>query len=123
MPQLTREQRLTAWTDRFARFQSCSLTVAQFCQREQISVPSFYKWRKKLKSDVKARPSRNAKTNGMFVPLTISHHTAHAVVQLPGGASIQLPADLQAAHAYIWVTAIIDGSQRSGKDGQEPGRC
>ena len=36
------------WKQRFDGYRTSSLTVAQFCKAEGVSVPSFYQWKKKL---------------------------------------------------------------------------
>ena len=45
-----RAQRETAWRDRLARFAAAKLTVDAFCQREAVSVASFYLWRTRLRN-------------------------------------------------------------------------
>ena len=40
------------WQERLRRFREAgSVSVAEFCRQEQVSVPSFYGWRKKLAQD------------------------------------------------------------------------
>jgi len=39
------------WTDRLERYQKSGQTVAGFCQKEGISTPSFYYWKKKAASE------------------------------------------------------------------------
>ena len=36
------------WTDRLERYQKSGQTVSDFCQKEGISAPSFYQWKKQL---------------------------------------------------------------------------
>ena len=48
--------RREVWAGRMARYERCSLTVKEFCQREGISQPSFYQWKKKLAKSDNARP-------------------------------------------------------------------
>lgn len=42
-PELARQ-----WRDRLRRFEQSQLTVAEFCQLEDYSVTSFYKWRRRI---------------------------------------------------------------------------
>ncbi len=69
MPRLPKPQRIQLWLDRLNRFTESQLTAAQFCQREQISLPSFYHWKRRLSPRVEtprrlpAKPSSN-RTNG-----------------------------------------------------------
>ncbi len=37
-------QFLSVWQERFLRFASTALTVAEFCRSEGVSTPSFYRW-------------------------------------------------------------------------------
>ncbi len=41
-------ERQMRWRQRLGRFSRSTLSVAEFCRRVQVSVPSFYQWRKKL---------------------------------------------------------------------------
>lgn len=52
MTKMSRVARSRLWLDRLSRQASSGLTVAQFCQNENISVPSFYQWRQRLASQV-----------------------------------------------------------------------
>ena len=36
------------WVERMGRFATCSLTVAEFCAAEGVSVPAFYQWKRTL---------------------------------------------------------------------------
>ena len=36
------------WRERMSRWQRSGLSITEFCQREQISQPSFFAWRKRL---------------------------------------------------------------------------
>jgi hypothetical protein len=37
------------WTERLARFRNSKMSVAQFCDAEGVSSPSFYQWQRKLR--------------------------------------------------------------------------
>lgn len=100
------------WQERLSRFASSQMTVAQFCQREGVSQPSFYQWKKRLRqplSDAEPRPTNSAV---QFLPLRLSEHSSPPVVQpsgqlgqpvarttieLPGGVRIrvEVPTDRQ----------------------------
>ena len=36
------------WHERLRRFEEGDSTVAQFCQRERVSIAAFYEWRRKI---------------------------------------------------------------------------
>jgi transposase len=60
MPRVSRAAKVQQWTDRFARFQVCGQTVAEFCVAEGVSVPSFYQWKRKLAAPVDSAPGELA---------------------------------------------------------------
>jgi len=89
-----------AWHERLRRFGNTrGLTVAAFCRDEQVSVPSFYQWRKKLAAPKSARslcsPTQAPRT---FLPVRlVSSTSASSVpatleVRLPNGARVCLSA-------------------------------
>jgi len=49
MPRRSNPVKVQEWTGRLSRFQNSELTVAQFCQAEGVSQPSFYQWKRKLR--------------------------------------------------------------------------
>lgn len=77
------------WLDRLRRFRRSNLPVTEFCRREQVSVPSYYHWRRKLaeaKSEVDAggQPAT-------FIPVQVAS-SADLQVTFPNGARLTLPA-------------------------------
>jgi hypothetical protein len=88
------------------------LTVAEFCQQEQISVPSFYSWKKRLapqaestatKRRHRARTDRagsNSNT-GAFAELLVHGSSTHAEARLPGGVTISFGSDCEIAALVI----------------------
>ncbi len=79
-------EREAYWRDVVSRQAASGQTVAMFCQREKISPPSFYVWRKKLKRQA---------TSPQFVPITISTPATPASakfeVRLSGGTTVMVP--------------------------------
>jgi transposase-like protein len=61
------------WLDLVQRWQRSKLTVREFCQRQQISEPSFYSWRRVLRErGLVGEPTRPAKLmTPPFVKLTL----------------------------------------------------
>ncbi len=47
------------WTVRLLRFHKADVTVAQFCQGEGVSQPSFYHWKSKLRDQLLPTESPN----------------------------------------------------------------
>lgn len=98
------------WRERLRRFERAGLTVAEFCRREAVSVPSFYQWRRRLAgmpvladpSSQRPRGSRAlARSNAppsrrrgepAFQRVMLSAGGVVAVA-LPSGVRIELPAE------------------------------
>ena len=92
------------WRRRMQRFSRSRLTVAEFCDREDVSVAAFYQWRRKLvalgqSSAATARaqaqgglraPVVSGPPNG-FVPVRVWQSSA-IEVRLPNGVVLTLPA-------------------------------
>jgi len=95
---MTRAETAKLWADRMLRFEQAEMTVAQFCTAEGVSQPSFYNWRRKLKSPADNNtPSNVAK----FVPVSLQTPTGQsntsdsrvsATIDLPGGVRICIEA-------------------------------
>ena len=117
MSRLSKTERIELWLDRLNRQASGLESVAAFCQREQISAPSFYSWKRRLSPRVEvprknrmARPdqpqsSRPANQSGgqsAFAELVIASSAEAAQVQLPGGITITL------GTRHDVVTVIVD---------------
>jgi predicted alpha/beta hydrolase family esterase len=100
------------WRSRLQRFQTSGVSVARFCQREQVSVPSFYQWRKRL-------AAATAKvTSPVFVPVRLTQPTA-VEIQLPNGARVRVPPGQPDA-----LRVVIEAAGRlSGDDQTEVDAC
>lgn len=76
------------WQVRLQRFEECSLSVREFCERESVSQASFYQWRRRLKSDsgdVASKPTPS------FQAVHVTATTGLSIV-LPDGTRLELPA-------------------------------
>ena len=113
---MSRPETVELWRQRLQRFDSASMTVAQFCQLEGASQASFYKWKKTLR-ELSQQPSlRPTQPEVSFVPLRVSaaaenrvevatDHAEHepvapplasTTIELPGGVRIgvEVPTEL-----------------------------
>jgi len=106
------------WRRRLSEFRRLDLTVAEYCDREGISNPSFYRWRQRLEGDrgskdrdgrKSAKPSRS-KTSKHFVEINIAD-TEWAEIELPNGVRIRVPANNLEA---LRVAVLVGGEQNSG---------
>ncbi|MEM1228303.1 MAG: hypothetical protein AAGJ40_21645 [Planctomycetota bacterium] len=91
MDQQARTANRQAWIERLERFKQADQTVAQFCATEDVSVPSFYQWRRKLDP----QPETNRQAAPKFLPVELPTRPIEkpATVlsfDLPGGVSVRL---------------------------------
>lgn len=107
------------WRQRLDRFDCSSVSVARFCQREGISVASFYHWRKKLAAAADPLPAGQRPPRPCaFKPLSITATTTSPTiaVHLPGGARLEVPAG-----DYQTVRVVVRELIRSGQAFEEGG--
>jgi hypothetical protein len=76
------------WRERLRRFEACGLTVAGFCSRERVTVPSFWYWRRKH-ADIGASVEPSA---SVFAPVDIIGGRSVAL-RFPAGAVLEIPED------------------------------
>jgi transposase-like protein len=84
------------WRERLRRYDRSELTVAEFCQREGVSVPSFYQWRRRL-AEISAglRPPRAAPKRTAEPPAfqqVILSGSGVVAIEFPSGVRVELPA-------------------------------
>jgi Transposase len=77
-------QAATKWRELIRRWRRSSLSVAEFCRRQEIAQASFYQWRKRLESEEPGAESLR------FVQLPTPAWTAAKAIEmrLPGGAVV-----------------------------------
>ena len=95
------------WQQRLQRFEQSRLTVAAFCQAENVSPASFYHWRRMLRRGATVSPAltpdRPTSTHA-FVPVEVVA-AATVEVRLPNGVRLEVPAADRAALETI-VAAV-----------------
>lgn len=82
------------WAERFVRFQSADLSVAQFCNAEGVSQACFYYWRRKLHGPQSAGQRKPAQAAPQFLPVSLAalaqpKPATVMAVELPGGIRIR----------------------------------
>lgn len=94
--------RASSWRERLRRYASSSLTVAEFCRREGVSVPNFYYWRRRLADGPSNQPSpqRSLQAAPAFQPLLLTGG-GMVTVELAGGVRIELPAEQGLVRAVV----------------------
>ena len=95
---MSKSIRIAQWLERLNRFSQCNLTIAEFCQQEEVSLPSFYQWKRRLAPRIKTvrRPSRHNESSSMtsspngFTELLVDSIHNAACVRLFGGITLAL---------------------------------
>lgn len=103
---MSREQNRLTWEQRLERFHAAELTIAEFCRREDVSVASYYYWKRQLGASADSRAGKP-----LFVPVSVKSTARTGVrIELPGGATVHLPADasIETLQACI-VASFADG--------------
>ncbi len=101
-PAVTRRQ----WAERLERFRRSGQTVAQFCDAEGVSAPSFYVWKRTLAATPAVTPLPTV------VPIRItplSPSPTGIELALPGGAVVRFPADIR-ADLLVAVLRGVEGA-------------
>lgn len=117
------------WLRRIQRFSQSRLTVAKFCDREQVSVAAFYQWRRKLGALVHQPPAITQAQGGHpappssggpdgFVPVRVLSSST-IEVRLHNGVVLTLPAgDLEALRQTLLVVSQIQVPVRPATEGR-----
>jgi len=112
-----RSKKESQWRDIVNRQESSGLSVRQFCAGEQISEPSFYAWRRRLR-DQEASAARSRAgcdragvdaTNGPeFIPLQLLDAPAAWEVIHPHGYRVRVSGEMSAT-ALQCILGVLDG--------------
>ena len=85
---MPRSQKREEWERRLGRYRQSACTVAEFCQREDVSVAALYYWKRQLTAEAsqQAAPA--------FIPVRLeSPRSGEIRIELPDGLMMFLPAD------------------------------
>lgn len=109
------------WRERLRRFERSRLTVEAFCRSEDVSVASFYHWRRML-APVAARFTSTTPATRRGEPVAIARQafvpvevvaTTTIDIHLSNGARVAVPADnLTALQAAITAVARLPRASR-----------
>ncbi len=98
------------WQRRMGRFRKTRQSVAEFCRKEGVSVPSFYQWRSRL-----AGPPRPAEATPGFRSVRVVG-SVDIAVRLPGGTQLNLPtSDPEVLRLVIDRLAHADAQRAGGR--------
>ena len=132
--------RWALWGERLRQFSGSGLTVAEFCRQEQVSVPSFYQWKRRLlvagndagrvlddvvpggaRSSGELSADLKGKKPLAFVPVRVRQFS-QVEVQLVNGVSLRLPAgDVESLKATILIAGQLPAAG-SPSTGNQPAR-
>lgn len=120
-----KDERALVWRERLAAQHRSGQSISKFCQREGISPPSFYVWRKRLgqageKLTRRAGASRrrsqaeNVRTrrasSRLFVPVRLAsgaEPVGGLRIELPGGTVVTLPVDASTELVTTAIRAVL----------------
>ena len=117
------------WLRRMQRFSQSRLTVAEFCDREEVSVAAFYQWRRKLvtlvnqsETTAQARGGHPAQVSSAvlngFVPVRVLPSST-IEVRLNNGVVLTLPAgDPEVLRQTLLVVSQIPVPVRPMREGR-----
>jgi hypothetical protein len=92
MPRTSSAAKVQEWAERLERFQSSGLTAAKFCQAENVSLPSFYQWKRKLAA--RANPQEPTRGSSAFTAIELKPTApAMTTIRLPNGIAIEFNCD------------------------------
>ena len=108
-------RKVSEWRGRFERYRRSGLSVTRFCAAEQVSVPSFYQWRKKLA----ARQTPASVHPASFVPASFAAVQvgggASVAAWVPGGTRLEIPlGDVRALQLAIETLVRADAERAGG---------
>lgn len=137
MTRSSNRSKVEEWTERLSRFAQSNRSVAQFCEAEGVSSPSFYKWRQKLRSESASKGNPDSSTNPRqtavgrssgFQALEVTYCGPQAApppaltVRMRGGVQVQVADNLPAICAVM--RALVDADDQGAhalSDHPDPG--
>ena len=102
MAQESSDQLRKTWRNRIDRQQRSGQTIAQFCQQEGVSTPSYYKWKQKLQGKPPARQKRT--TAGRKAKVS-KHRQVKVTAPSVSSPFVQLP--MPAPPSCPWIEVVL----------------
>jgi hypothetical protein len=106
-------RKVEVWGQRLRRYGGSGLTVAEFCRREGVSVPSFYQWRSRLgiggagrgagrrrRGKARSQAGRAGTAAGVVQVASAGKPAAFQAIEVPSvalavGMTVELPGQVQ----------------------------
>lgn len=98
------QRKFIEWRSRLARHEKSGLTVARFCEREDVAVATFHYCRRKCLGEV-ATPEL---TRAEFAPVEVVQGSS-VTIRFPGGAVMEIPEPREDL-LRVLVAALAGGS-------------
>jgi hypothetical protein len=106
-------EKLEHWGAHYKNWQASGLTQKIYCEREALSLPSFERWAKRVRSNAKAQANQNsapvagATKQLTLIPARLADRTQSETIILrsPGGWHLTMPATIDSQ----WLAALIRG--------------
>ena len=95
------------WRRMLAQQRQSAGTIRAFCEREGLSQPSFYQWRRELARRDRAQVARRGVAT--FVPIQVVPEVALIEIALPGGVVVRVRAGADAATLRQILAALVEG--------------
>ena len=95
------------WRRMVARQRQSAETIRAFCEREGVSQPSFYQWRRELARRDRAELARRGAAT--FVPVQVVPEAALIEIALPGDVVVRVRAGADAATLRQVLAALVEG--------------
>lgn len=110
------------WVWRMERFSRSRMTVAAFCNQEQVSVAAFYQWRRKLAEhsieQTAPTPASSPLVPNGFVPVKLLQ-SAVIEVRLANGVRLTLPVhDLEVLRQTLSIVSQLPAETCSAMEGE-----
>ena len=102
MAQESNGQLQKTWRNRIDRQRRSGQTVAQFCQQEGVSTPSYYKWKRKLQAEQPALPKKTTARRKAKAPKRQKPKASAPAASPP---FVQLP--LPAPPSCPWIEVVL----------------
>ena len=112
MSSVANAEKLTEWIGRIERFERSNQTVSAFCQEEGVSDPSFYHWKRRLRTQAHPKKFKPVHVANLAEISTNSQAQTKTIIQLGKGIQIQLGGDLPVVEVVVQqlLAAAIDSS-------------
>ena len=106
---------LGEWEERFWRFANSQMSVSSFCDVAEVSVASFYRWRKKLAGDLQVSEAESSvsptfqrvKVTSLDSSVAMDASTRATKIRIAGGVEIELGTDVDVDDVIAGILRFV----------------